>query len=129
MGTLEYDTSEKRRTPSWTDRVLWCGEIGAAAISPLLYDACMHTLTSDHKPVKALFEYRAAAAAAVIRPSRASASARAALGERARAPSPATAAALGLTATSPAVAALFGIPMQRAGDTDSPPRISAVRVD
>ncbi len=53
--------------------------------------------------------------------------ARAAVG--ARAPSPAAAEARGLTATSPAVAALFGIPMHEPGDADSPPRVSAVRVD
>ncbi|GAA5913466.1 uncharacterized protein JCM6883_004396 [Sporobolomyces salmoneus] len=52
-GTSDYDTSEKQRVPSWTDRILWLslnrGEVSAASYSS--YDDC---LMSDHKPVSAV---------------------------------------------------------------------------
>jgi hypothetical protein len=95
IGTNAYDTSEKRRAPAWTDRVLWAGVGGTARlprqtfrpaaprsgppwhsgtprggarplrpwfvygmqVGPLLYDACLNTVTSDHKPVKGLYVY------------------------------------------------------------------------
>ena len=44
-GTDVYDTSSKRRAPAWTDRVLWGGTGGT--VGPLLYDACLNTITSD----------------------------------------------------------------------------------
>ncbi|EDO16233.1 hypothetical protein Kpol_505p10 [Vanderwaltozyma polyspora DSM 70294] len=45
-GTDIYDTSEKARTPSWTDRIVYKGD----NITPLSYsDAAM--LISDHRPV------------------------------------------------------------------------------
>ena len=46
----EYDTSEKQRVPSWTDRVLYRGE----RIKLLHYNCCAHLKTSDHRPVLAL---------------------------------------------------------------------------
>ena len=55
MGTSAYDTSEKRRAPAWCDRILWSGVGGT--VGPILYDACLNTVTSDHKPVKALYLY------------------------------------------------------------------------
>ena len=54
IGTNNYDTSEKKRVPAWTDRILWRG--CSSHPRPLLYEACHNTVTSDHKPVKALFE-------------------------------------------------------------------------
>ena len=51
VGTNAYDTSEKRRAPAWCDRILWAGVGGT--VGPILYDACLNTVTSDHKPVKA----------------------------------------------------------------------------
>jgi len=57
VGTNAYDSSEKRRAPAWCDRVLWGGTGGT--VGPLLYDACLNTVTSDHKPVKALYIYLA----------------------------------------------------------------------
>ena len=52
-GTSEYDTSEKQRVPSWTDRVLWLslerGEVTASAYAS--HDDCV---ISDHKPVSAI---------------------------------------------------------------------------
>lgn len=51
-GTSVYDTSDKQRVPSWTDRILTRG----ANIKPLAYD-CVSSITfSDHRPVYALFE-------------------------------------------------------------------------
>ncbi|KAI9023869.1 Endonuclease/exonuclease/phosphatase [Phycomyces nitens] len=59
-GTDQYDTSEKRRAPSWTDRILWKksgnDDDHNKRQSLLSYDSCMKMMTSDHKPVRALFE-------------------------------------------------------------------------
>ncbi|SSD59133.1 related to Polyphosphatidylinositol phosphatase INP52 [Saccharomycodes ludwigii] len=50
LGTDLYDTSEKARTPSWTDRILYNGK----NLRPLSYsDVCLHF--SDHKPVYAAY--------------------------------------------------------------------------
>lgn len=49
-GTDNYDSSEKARTPSWTDRIVYRGE----NLHPLAYsDAPL--LISDHKPVYAAY--------------------------------------------------------------------------
>ncbi|KAI9356202.1 SacI homology domain-containing protein [Zopfochytrium polystomum] len=50
-GTSDYDTSEKARVPSWTDRILHCGD----GIRLLEY-ARAECLMSDHRPVRAVFE-------------------------------------------------------------------------
>lgn len=50
--TDEYDTSEKERVPSWTDRVLYKGE-GAQLLHYGRTDSLKH---SDHRPVLALLE-------------------------------------------------------------------------
>ncbi|ORZ22421.1 Endonuclease/exonuclease/phosphatase [Absidia repens] len=57
-GTNQYDTSAKRRAPSWTDRVLWkkFGEQNKSMLKLLSYSNCMEMMLSDHKPVQALFE-------------------------------------------------------------------------
>ncbi|GAM28957.1 hypothetical protein SAMD00019534_121330 [Acytostelium subglobosum LB1] len=50
IGTTIYDTSEKNRTPSYCDRILYRGE----AIKPLVYRR--HELhESDHRPISSLF--------------------------------------------------------------------------
>jgi synaptojanin len=49
-GTNNYDTSEKQRIPAWTDRILFAG----GGIQLVKYDRA-ELLSSDHKPVKALF--------------------------------------------------------------------------
>ncbi|GAA99670.1 uncharacterized protein L969DRAFT_17015 [Mixia osmundae IAM 14324] len=49
VGTDRYDTSEKQRVPSWTDRVLVCG----SDLDVNVY-ARTELLTSDHRPVHAL---------------------------------------------------------------------------
>lgn len=53
-GTNTYDTSEKARTPSWTDRVLYKGKNVT-----LLEYARGDCHISDHKPVRAVFEVKA----------------------------------------------------------------------
>ena len=53
VGTSTYDTSSKRRTPSWTDRVLWKG----GGVSTLCYTAIDSMTTSDHKPVVAVYRW------------------------------------------------------------------------
>lgn len=52
-GTNNYDTSEKMRVPAWTDRVLYKG-----ALSQLLEYSRAECLSSDHRPVRALFKVR-----------------------------------------------------------------------
>ena len=48
-GTNAYDTSEKARTPSWTDRVLWRAR-EAGAVEPRAYTCSQAVMISDHKP-------------------------------------------------------------------------------
>lgn len=49
-GTDTYDTSEKRRIPSWTDRILF-RSTKEDSIHCDLYDSCNDLKESDHKPV------------------------------------------------------------------------------
>ncbi|KAL1916229.1 uncharacterized protein VTP21DRAFT_5846 [Calcarisporiella thermophila] len=50
-GTHHYDTSEKQRIPSWTDRILYRGK----PLRQLGYSRA-ELLVSDHRPVMSLFE-------------------------------------------------------------------------
>ncbi|KAI9321056.1 Endonuclease/exonuclease/phosphatase [Dichotomocladium elegans] len=53
-GTDQYDSSIKRRAPSWTDRILWkTSSATAPPLELLAYDCCMQLRLSDHKPVYA----------------------------------------------------------------------------
>ncbi|KAI8061690.1 Endonuclease/exonuclease/phosphatase [Gongronella butleri] len=56
-GTNRYDTSAKRRAPSWTDRILWKkpSNPDKPMLTQLTYDNCMDMMLSDHKPVHAMF--------------------------------------------------------------------------
>ncbi|KAI9596347.1 Endonuclease/exonuclease/phosphatase, partial [Syncephalis fuscata] len=57
VGTNVFDTSEKQRTPSWCDRILWRSRTGASKyIQQLSYTSHPELLASDHKPVSADFE-------------------------------------------------------------------------
>ncbi|KAG2181008.1 hypothetical protein INT43_008590 [Umbelopsis isabellina] len=69
VGTNRYDTSEKRRAPAWTDRVLWRKPRANLGPDPKTahhsdiqlssYDSCMDMMMSDHKPVNALLRLKA----------------------------------------------------------------------
>ncbi|KAI9305413.1 SacI homology domain-containing protein [Cunninghamella echinulata] len=50
-GTDIYDTSEKQRVPGWTDRIVYKGK----KLKQIQYTRA-ELLTSDHRPVLALFE-------------------------------------------------------------------------
>ena len=53
VGTDNYDTSKKQRTPAWCDRVLFRGD----CIEPLAYNY-LNLRYSDHKPVFAEFRVK-----------------------------------------------------------------------
>lgn len=55
VGTDMYDTSEKARTPSWTDRIVYKGD----NLSPLAYSDVPLRL-SDHKPIFAAYRAKVA---------------------------------------------------------------------
>ncbi|KAF9546307.1 DNase I-like protein [Agrocybe pediades] len=55
-GTDEYDTSEKRRSPAWCDRILWRARV-AERVRQLHYRR-YETNVSDHRPVSAGFVIR-----------------------------------------------------------------------
>lgn len=56
-GTSNYDSSEKQRVPSWTDRVLFRSHAGEK-LQQLNYNAVMDVFVSDHKPVYGTFKSR-----------------------------------------------------------------------
>ncbi|KAL2912761.1 hypothetical protein HK105_207753 [Polyrhizophydium stewartii] len=58
-GTSEYVSSEKKRAPSWCDRILWFTNPLKAEDPEWLtltrYEAVNEMISSDHKPVRAMF--------------------------------------------------------------------------
>lgn len=50
-----YDTSKKRRVPSWTDRILWKKDPGIKSLS---YNSVPTLQCSDHRPVFGQFEVK-----------------------------------------------------------------------
>lgn len=48
----DYDTSEKCRSPAWTDRILWSSDF--TTVELVQYNR-VELKTSDHRPVFALF--------------------------------------------------------------------------
>ena len=54
-GTWDYDTSEKRRVPSWTDRVMWRSKAGVELKS---FTQAENMLSSDHRAVAATFDVK-----------------------------------------------------------------------
>jgi phosphatidylinositol-bisphosphatase len=55
IGSDEYDTSEKARTPSYTDRILWRSLFPDIQTKQLYYGRA-EVKTSDHRPVSAMFD-------------------------------------------------------------------------
>jgi phosphatidylinositol-bisphosphatase len=55
IGSDEYDTSEKARTPSYTDRILWRSLFPDVQTKQLYYGRA-EVKTSDHRPVSAMFD-------------------------------------------------------------------------
>ncbi|KAI5949374.1 INP53 [Candida jiufengensis] len=56
-GTSDYDTTEKQRVPSWTDRILFLStKRKRNDLTQLNYNSVMDMLLSDHKPVYATFK-------------------------------------------------------------------------
>ncbi|GAA6010535.1 hypothetical protein JCM11491_006985 [Sporobolomyces phaffii] len=52
-GTSDYDSSEKQRVPSWTDRILWLS-LKPGDVSTESYRMHPDCSMSDHKPVSAI---------------------------------------------------------------------------
>lgn len=55
IGSDVYDTSEKARTPSYTDRILWRSITPDVRTNQLYYGRA-EVKTSDHRPVSAMFD-------------------------------------------------------------------------
>lgn len=55
ISSDEYDTSEKARIPSYTDRILW-RSISTLVQARQLYYGRAEVKTSDHRPVNAIFD-------------------------------------------------------------------------
>ncbi|CAF1020786.1 unnamed protein product [Adineta steineri] len=55
VNSDEYDTSEKARTPSYTDRILW-RSINPDICTKQLYYGRAEVKTSDHRPVSSIFD-------------------------------------------------------------------------
>lgn len=55
-GTDFYDTSEKQRVPSWTDRILtYTKNKNVTSLAQLIYNSIPQYKFSDHKPVYGIF--------------------------------------------------------------------------
>lgn len=50
-GSNRYDSSEKARTPSWTDRIIY----KSSSVKPMAYSSSDSLMFSDHKPVYAAY--------------------------------------------------------------------------
>ena len=55
VGTNEFDTSSKLRTPAYTDRILYKSN-KSTKVNAIYYDSVQDILTSDHKPVWGIWE-------------------------------------------------------------------------
>lgn len=59
VGTSTWDSSEKRRVPAYTDRVLWRSKNATKdSVEPFFYKSHMELTLSDHKPVSAFFKLK-----------------------------------------------------------------------
>lgn len=55
-GTSDYDTSEKQRVPSWTDRILYLSSTKDNVLDQVVYQSSPEICLSDHKPVFSIFK-------------------------------------------------------------------------
>jgi phosphatidylinositol-bisphosphatase len=55
IGTDNYDSSEKKRVPSYCDRILWRSMETEHQLELIEYKSTMELTSSDHKPVSAVF--------------------------------------------------------------------------
>ncbi|KAF9386550.1 hypothetical protein CPC16_007480 [Podila verticillata] len=59
VGTSMWDSSEKRRVPSYTDRILWWSQNPSKdSVDQIYYRSHMEHMISDHKPVSAFFKLK-----------------------------------------------------------------------
>ncbi|KAG0338106.1 hypothetical protein BG000_004551 [Podila horticola] len=59
VGTNIWDSSEKRRVPSYTDRILWWSrDPSKDSVEQIYYRSHVEHLISDHKPVSAFFKLK-----------------------------------------------------------------------
>ncbi|KAG0244691.1 Endonuclease/exonuclease/phosphatase [Mortierella sp. GBAus27b] len=59
VGTNTWDSSEKRRVPAYTDRILYRSKgTSKDNVEALFYKSHMEQIISDHKPVSALFKLK-----------------------------------------------------------------------
>ena len=56
-GTNQFDTSSKKRVPSYTDRILYKHQ-STTEVKSLHYDSVQEVVTSDHKPVWGMWEVK-----------------------------------------------------------------------
>ena len=116
-NSTSYDTSQTHRCPAWCDRVLWREPTAAAhtsSVSVVNLDYMRHEiLTSDHRPVSAVFLIRTTLNNSFPR--------------RTISPVPVpAAAALSIPSSSPRTAARLQLPAQPQSPPPTPPPIAAV---
>ncbi|KAI9007218.1 Endonuclease/exonuclease/phosphatase [Gaertneriomyces semiglobifer] len=61
IGTSRFDTSEKKRTPSFCDRILWFQNplhTEDEWVKPVAYRSSMSLTMSDHKPVSGIYDVK-----------------------------------------------------------------------
>ncbi|KAK9762885.1 hypothetical protein K7432_010935 [Basidiobolus ranarum] len=57
IGSVILTPNEKKRVPSWCDRILWCSN-KKENVKQLFYQSQSSMVSSDHKPVSAFFDVK-----------------------------------------------------------------------